>query len=137
LIANSTEVSPPGPVGIGVLNQGRAENAVLGAVLDVSQVFALRGSEGRDEDQADDVRGAGGGVADDRSAVRVPGQQHRAIDLADQAGGVGRIGGHAAQRIRWGDDRVALLLQPLDDSVPAGAVGERTVHEHDRRLGAG
>src|SRR5207248_4594094 len=62
---------------------------------------------------------------------------HRAVDLAEQAGDVGGIGGHASQRIRRGDDAVTLLLQPPDDPVPTGRVGEGAVHEHDRRLGVG
>src|SRR5580700_4426803 len=60
LTASSTAVSPSGR--ILVLHQGRAEDAVLGAALDIVQVFALFGSEGGDVDQADDVRGAGRGV---------------------------------------------------------------------------
>jgi hypothetical protein len=67
----------------------------------------------------------------------MPDEQDRAVDLAEQAGGVGRIGGQAAQRIGRGDDGVALLLQPLDDGVPAGGVGEGAVHQHDRRPDAG
>jgi pimeloyl-ACP methyl ester carboxylesterase len=54
----------------------------------------------------------------------MPDQQDRAVDLVEQAGGVGRIGGQAAQRIGRGDDGVALLLQPPDDAVPAGRIGE-------------
>jgi hypothetical protein len=126
---------PPG--GIVVRDQGRVQDAVFGLGRDLAQAFAFIGGEGGDEDQADDVRGAGRGVADDRAAVGVPGQQHRAVDLAEQAGGVGRIGGHAAQRVGGGDDGVALPLQPLDDAVPAGTVGERAVHQHDRRFGVG
>jgi hypothetical protein len=136
LIANSTAICPPGPAGYVVLDQGRIQHAVLRAVLDLAQGFAFVGGEGGDEDQADHIGGAGGGVGDDRAAIGVPGQQHRAVDLAEQAGGVGGIGGHAAQRVGRGDDGVALLLQPLDDAVPAGRIGERAVHQHDRRLHA-
>src|SRR6266516_4523246 len=45
-----------------VLDQGRVQDAVLGVSRDISQVFALIWGEGGDEDQADNVRGAGGGV---------------------------------------------------------------------------
>ena len=41
---------------------------------------------------------------------------------------------NAAQRIGQGDDRVAVVLQPLDDAVPAGCVGPATVNEHNCRL---
>jgi hypothetical protein len=51
-----------------VLDQGRVEDAVLRAGREVAQVFALVGDERGDEDQADDVRGAASGVADDRAA---------------------------------------------------------------------
>jgi hypothetical protein len=115
----------------------RVQDAVLGAVRDIPQVFALLRSEGGDVDQADDVRGAGRGVGNDRAAVGVADQQHRAVDLVEEAGDVGRIGGHAAQRIGRGDDGVALPLQPLDDAVPAGRVREGAVHEHDCRLDVG
>jgi hypothetical protein len=71
-----------------------AEDAVLRAVFDISQVFALIWGEGGYVDQADDVRCAGRGVGDDRAAVKC-GQQHRAVDLVEQAGGVG---GTAARR---------------------------------------
>jgi hypothetical protein len=76
LIANSTEVSPCSS-GILVLDQDRPQDAVLRAALDVAQVLPLLGGERGDKDQADDVRGTGGGVGDDRAAVGVPGQQHR------------------------------------------------------------
>jgi hypothetical protein len=79
-----------------------------------------------DKDQADDVRGSG--VADDRATVRVPDQQHRAIDLADHAGDVGGIGGHASQRICRSDDLITQRQQPLDDAIPAGRIGEGAVH---------
>jgi hypothetical protein len=136
LIANSTEVCPR-PGRIGVLDQGRVQDAVLGAVFDIAQVLAFIGGEGRYVDQADDVRGAGRGIGDDRAAVGVPAQQHRTADLAEQAGDVGGIGGHAAERIGRSDDGVTLLLQPLDHAVPAGGVREGAVHQHDGRLHIG
>src|SRR6266545_3118192 len=46
---------------------------------------------------------------------------------------VGGVGGQAAQRVGGRDHRVAVVLQPRDDTVPAGGVGERAVHQHDRR----
>ena len=44
---------------------------------------------------------------------------------------VGGVERDAAQRIGGGDDLDAARLQPLDHAVPAGAVGEGAVHEHD------
>src|ERR1043165_9498574 len=58
---------PPG--GIVVLDQGRVQDAVFGLGRDLAQAFAFIGGDGGNEDQADDVRGAGRGVADDRAAV--------------------------------------------------------------------
>jgi hypothetical protein len=55
------------------LDQGRIEDAVLRTIFDFSQGFTFIRREGRNEHQADDVRGVGGGVADDRTAVRVTG----------------------------------------------------------------
>jgi len=63
----------------------------------------------------------------------VPGQQRRTVDLGKQAGGVGGISGHTAQRIGRSDDAVTLLPQPLDDPVSTGRIGEGAVHQHDRR----
>src|SRR6185312_16868601 len=75
-----------------VRDQGRVQDAVLGGRRHLAQALALIGGERRDEDQAGHVRGAGGGVGDDRTAVGVPGQEYRTVDLAEQAGGVGRVG---------------------------------------------
>jgi hypothetical protein len=64
-------------------------------------------------------------------------QQHGPAELVDDAGQVGGIGGQAAQWVGRGDDAAPLVLEPLDDAVPAGAVGEGPVHQHNRRLGIG
>ena len=71
------------------------------------------------------------------SAVRSADRSAAKASQADHAGQVGGISGHASQRICWSDDRVTLLLQPLDDTVPAGRTREGTVHEHDRRVDLG
>src|SRR6478672_134736 len=60
---------------VGVLDQGRVQNAVLRPVFDTSQVFALIRGEGGHVDQANDVRGAGRSVGDHGAAVRVTDQR--------------------------------------------------------------
>ena len=68
--------------------------------------FALGGGEGRDVDQRLDVRVADRGVGDDFAAVGVSGEDERTADGGQDAGQVGGVGGHAAQRVRRRDDRV-------------------------------
>jgi hypothetical protein len=113
-------------------HQGRAQDRVLRGGGDVAQDLALVRGKGRDEDEPDNVLGVSGGVGDDRAAVGVPDEEHRAGDLADPTGGVGGVVGDAPQRIGRGDDRDTRRLQPFDDPAPTRAIGKRTVHEHNR-----
>jgi hypothetical protein len=49
------------------------------------QAFAFIWGEGGYVDQADDTRGVGSGVGDDRATVGVSGRQHRTVNLVEQA----------------------------------------------------
>lgn len=59
-------------------------------------------------------------------------EEHRPFDLVDDARDVGGVIGQPAKRVGRRDDGVALVLQPLDHSVPARRIGEGTMHEDDR-----
>ena len=84
--------------------------------------------------QAGDLGRVGGHVGDDGAAVGVADEQHRPVDGAHHVGDGLRVGGEPAQRVRGGDDPVVVLLEHVDDPVPAGRLGERPVHQHDRGL---
>src|SRR5262249_28590390 len=133
---NSTEISPPGPAGYWYWTRA-AFSTLSFEPASTSPSFAFIGGEGRDKDQAGDVRGAGrgggGGPCRRRSArPAAPGRG---------SGGAGwrRRPNRRPRRAADWPERcgVALPLQPFDDAVPAGRVGEGAVHEHDRRLDAG
>lgn len=62
-------------------NQGGGQDAVLGGAFGIDESLALLGCEGRDEDEAHDVVGAGGGVADHGPPVGMPDGKHRAGNL--------------------------------------------------------
>ena len=104
---------------------------------DLDQLLTLVGREGGHVDQADDVLAAGGGVADHRTAVGVPDGEDGTGDLVEHAGDVRAVGGDAAQRVGGGDHLDSVGLEALDDAVPAGAVGEGAVDEHDGERSSG
>ena len=79
---------------------------------------------------------ADGGVGHHHPAVRVADEHDRAGDRREEVAEVLRVDGQSAQRVGRGDHRVPLALQLLDDTAPAGCVGERAVDEDDRRLRA-
>jgi len=58
--------------------QGRAQDAVPGAALNVQQGLTFFWGEGGDVDQPDDVVGLGSGIGDYRAAVGVADGQYRA-----------------------------------------------------------
>ena len=118
------------------INAGEGSRAQSGHQLaageaagDVESAFAFVEGESGDVDQAGDAacRRAGGG--DDRAAVIVAGQQHRAVDLGGGAGKLGGVGREAAQRAGHGDDADPGGLQLGDDTSPHRPVRERVVHE--------
>ena len=131
--AGSIKNSVPVPLPVGYWCGTNAVPSTLSLEVagDVAQLLAFVGREGGHEDEADDVRRAGGGVADHGAAVGVPDREHWTGDLVEHAGDVGAVDGDAAQRVGGGHHLDAVRLQPLDDAGPARAVGEGAVHEHD------
>jgi hypothetical protein len=101
---------------------------------DIAEDFVGVRRERRNEDEADDVVDLGGRIADERPAVGVPDQQHRTIDLLDDALQVCGVSADAPKRDRRGFDGVSLPLEPFDHPIPTRPVGEGSVYEHDRRL---
>src|SRR5690606_20962513 len=73
-------------------------------------------------------------LGDDDAAVGVTDEQDGAAEACDDVADVRRVARHAPQRVGDGDRLDAELLQAGDDAVPARRLGERAVHQHDRRL---
>jgi hypothetical protein len=67
----------------------------------------------------------------------VPDQQHRTWDLIHDAGDVGGVTGHAAQRIGRRLHHHPGGLQCLDDARPAAGIGEGAVDQDNGRRGLG
>ncbi len=93
--------------------------------------FTFDGHECGDVDQRLHIVGVH--VADHRAAVRMAHQDHRAVDALDNIGHGGRVDRGPAQRVLCGHHRVAAAAQVRCDAVPAGAVGEGSVHENHGR----
>jgi hypothetical protein len=68
---------------------------------------------------------------DHGSAVGVRDEHDRPVDRADQVADGGGVGGETPQRVGGGDDAVTRAQQRVDDTVPAGRLGERAVDEND------
>jgi hypothetical protein len=96
---------------------------------------AIRGERG-EVDERLDVGVAAGGLRDHGAAVGVTDNDLGALDAVEEAADGRGVELQAEQRVRCGADGVAVAAQPVDDRVEARRVGERAVHEHDRRLGA-
>src|SRR5690606_30189455 len=89
------------------------------------------GGERGDVHETDDRVVVRGGLGDHDPAVGVPDEQDGPSDRPDDVADVGGVAGDAAQRVGHGDDVEVLLLQLLDDAVPAGGLGEGAVDEDD------
>jgi hypothetical protein len=100
----------------------------------VGDVLALVRGEARDVDESLDIAVAARGVGDDRAAVGVPGENDRALDAVEQVRDRGGVAGEGAQRVPRGDDAVTGGVEPSDDAVPAGGLGEGAVDEDDGGL---
>lgn len=98
---------------------------------DLSEGLALVERERGDVDEPDRIRGAGARDGDHSAAVGVADEQHRPVDLVDEAGEVVGVVGQTAERIRRCEHRHVGGLQVLDDGHPEGGVGEAAVDEDD------
>jgi hypothetical protein len=72
-----------------------------------------------------------GRVGDDGAAVGVAYRNDGPLDSLEDAGDELRIARDAADRVRSGDHREALVLQAADHIVPARGLGEGAVNEDD------
>jgi hypothetical protein len=95
---------------------------------------AIRGERG-EVDERLDVGVAAGGLRDHSAAVGVTDEDLGALDAVEETADGRGVELQVDQRVRCGADGVAVAAQPVDDRVEARRVGERAVHEHDRRLG--
>jgi hypothetical protein len=95
--------------------------------------FALIEAEGRDEDQADNVRRIRAQSSDDLTAVRMTGDDRRAVLAGQHLAQPGHISGQRGLGELGRDDLVAVGLQALDDRAPAGAIGPPAVDQDDIR----
>jgi hypothetical protein len=100
-------------------NEGRRQDAVLGGARRFAESLAFVRREGGDEDEADDVLRAGGGIRDHRAAVGVPDGQDRPWDLLEERRDVGGVMSDAAQRVRRRGHFYVSSEEALDDAVPA------------------
>jgi hypothetical protein len=116
-----------------VRDQSAAEDGVLRRRGDLAEALTLVRSERRHEDEADDVFGMSRGRRDHRAGVRVPDGDDPARRFPQHAGDVRRIVRKPTQRVRGSGHGHALVLQSFDHGVPARAVGERSVDQHDGR----
>jgi hypothetical protein len=90
--------------------------------------FTLVQSEGRDVDQADDVGRVRAQRGDDLAAIRVAGDEGRAVLAGQHLAQPGDVIRQRGQRELGCCDVVAVGLQALDDGAPTGAVGPGTMH---------
>jgi len=97
--------------------------------------LALVQAEGRDVDQAGDVRRVRAESRDDLAAVGVAGDDGRAILAVQHLPQPGDVVGQGRLRELGCGDGEAGGLQALDDGAPAGAVGPCAVDEDDVRQG--
>jgi hypothetical protein len=120
------------PVGVLEWNESRRQDAVLGGARDLAESLAFLWREGGDEDEADDVLRAGGGVRDNRAAVGVADGEDRPRDLLEKRRDVGRVMSDAAERVRGRRYLHVRGQEALDHAVPARSVREGAVDEDDR-----
>jgi len=113
--------------------KGRAKGRVPEPGEDLAEGLALVESERRDVDQADRVGRARPGDRDHGPAVRVADQQHRTVDLVDEAREVLGVAGQAPVRVGRRQHRHVVCLQLLDDRRPVRGVSEASVYQHHRR----
>ncbi len=100
------------------------------ALQDVVDRLIFLRREGRDVDERLDLvviaglrdHGAGPGMAD---------QNHRAVLLLDHAARGGHVAIKRIERILYRHDVQAFCLEQWNHLVPARAIGESTMHEHD------
>ena len=131
LIVNSVAVCDPFPVGYWSGTNASFRTLSFDVLSTSPRSLSVFGREGRDEDEADDVLGLGGGVAEHRAAVRVPDGKHGAGNLLEHARDVGGVDGDAAQWVRGRDHLHAVGQESFGYAIPARGVGERAVHENN------
>ena len=95
--------------------------------------FALVQAEGRDVDQADDVRRVGAQSGHDLPAVGVAGDDGGTVLAVQHLAQPGDIIRQRGLRELGRGDGVAAGLQALDDGAPARAVGPRAVDDDEVR----
>ncbi len=63
-------------------------------------------------------------------------QHDGSADGVKNTGDVAGVGRDAAERVRWGNDRIPFALQTLYFNAPAAGIGEGTMNKNHRRLWA-
>jgi hypothetical protein len=73
----------------------------------------------------------GAGFGDDRAAVGVPDQDGGTVEAVEDQVGRGNVAGQRQGRVLHDGYAVAVGGQVVVDPLPAGAVDEPAVHQHD------
>ncbi|MCY1240480.1 hypothetical protein D9M72_533320 [compost metagenome] len=79
----------------------------------------------------------GAGFGNDHAAIGVADEYDRAVLCGDRALGDGDVIGKRQGRVLDDGDVVAVLLEDVVDALPAGAIDEAAVNEHDILGGGG
>ncbi len=98
--------------------------------LELTEALALVERVRRDVHKAHNVLGDTGD-GDDRSTVRVTGEEDRAVDLLNEVTNVGGVGDQAAVEHGRHQHGVAVFEEAKCDRRPAAGVGKRTVDKDD------
>src|ERR1700733_10146344 len=118
------------------LSMSRCARAGVGGTLRQQSAdrFAFVKTEGRNVDQASDVRCVRAQGSDDLAAVGVASDNGRAVLAVQHLTQPGDVIGQGGLRELRCRNVIAGGLQPLDDGAPARPVGPRAVHKDDIRL---